>query len=293
MDLAFLADFTAYRNPMADDAHLILKIETGRPIELAEFVGSFVGIGNQFEQFQDQEHPDDKGGTRFYVREVRAGSIIAELVPMAVAVAGPPLALSMTGVKYANDLAKFVDTFGGRLKQYFRRGGREPKASKGDLADYLKAVQAIAHDSAGRLSLAAYEDGKQRAVFAFDTPQAREAEANILEHRSELDATTAADHSRVLLRFVRPSAEAGKPGRKGGERAIIDKISPTARAVLYASDLAEQRMKHELTTAEGNVFKLLFDVDVNVEMSAAGRPLAYRITAMHAVVESDEEPGLL
>lgn len=292
MDLAFFPTLPAYRDPMNQDAHLILKIETDQPIELAEFVGAFVGLGNQFEQFQDEEHPEERGTTRFYVREVRAGSIIAELVPIAAVVA-PYLGNVMTAVKYANDLTKFVETIGSKLKPYFYRGGREPKASKGDLGDYLKTVQAIAHDPAGRLSLAAYENGKQRAVFAFDTPQARAAEANILEHRSELDATTAADHSRVLLRFVRPSAEAGKPGRKGGERAIIDKISPTARAVLYASDLAEQRMKHELTTADGNVFKLLFDVDVNVEMSAAGRPLAYRITAMHAVVETDDEPGLL
>lgn len=276
---------------MIDDAHLILKIDTKHPIELSEFVGAFVAIGNQFERFHDVEHPDEKGSTRFFVREVRAGSIIAELVPYSMA-AIPVLGLAMAGVKHANDLAEFVENFGGRLRNYFRRDGRQTDASRSDLSDYLKAVQAVAHDADGNLSLAVYENGQQRVAFAFNTDEARQAEASILEHRAELDSTVAADYSRVLLRFVRPSAEAGKPGRKGGERAVIDKLSPSARPVLYASDLAEQRMKHELIAAQGNVFKLLFDVDVNVEQSVQGKPLAYRVTAVHAVLDETDEGGL-
>jgi hypothetical protein len=143
------------------------------------------------------------------------------------------------------------------------------------------------------MTLTAFDDGKMRAMFAFGTDEARSAEANILEQRAELEAKSAADYSRVLLRFVRPSAETSKPGRKGGERAVIEKISPSARAVVYASDLAEQRMKHELRTAEGNVFRLLFDVDVNVEVGASGKPLAYRVTAIHAVLDDEDEGGLV
>ncbi len=291
MHLAFVASLLAYAGGM-DDAHLILKIDTDAPVELSEFVGAFVGLGNQFARFHDHEHPDEQGDTRFYVREVRAGSIIAELVPYLVASAPPALGFGMAAVKNANDLHKFVETFGGKLSRYFRPGGRVEEAGKGELADYLRTVQAVAHDANGSLSLAVYEKGGERVSFAFSTPEAREAEANILEHRAELEGTTAADYHRVLMRFVRPSAEAGKPGRKGGERAVIEKISPHARAVLYASDLAERRMKHELIEAQGNVFRLLFDVDVNVELNASGKPLAYRITAVHAVLDADEDPGL-
>lgn len=292
MTLAFGSLVPANSRPMTDQAHLTLRIETERPIELAEFVGTFVGIGNLFERFEEGERPDDESSTRFYVREVRAGSILGDLVPYAAG-AGGSLGLAAAGIKYANDIAKFVETYGKLMKRFFKRGGRQPEASKSDLTDYLKTVQAIAHDPAANMTMTAFDDGETRAVFAFGTSEAREAETNILEQRAEMDATTAADHSRVLMRFVRPSAETGKPGRKGGERAIIDRISPSARAVLYASDLAEQRMRHELKTAEGNVFKLLFDVDVNVEVGATGKPLAYRVTAMHAVLEADEEGGLL
>src|SRR4051794_18650287 len=117
---------------IAGDAHLILRIETDQPVELSEFVGTFLGLGNQFERFYDEEHPADRGSARFYVREVRAGSIIAELVPY-LAAAVPILGATMAGVKYANDLTKFVETYGEKLKRYFKRGGRDTQAGKSDL----------------------------------------------------------------------------------------------------------------------------------------------------------------
>lgn len=71
------------------------------------------------------------------------------------------------------------------------------------------------------------------------------AERQIEAQREEMDAKTAADHERVLLQFVRPSAETGKPGKPGGERGIIEKLHRKALPVLYASDLAEQRIRHD------------------------------------------------
>ena len=52
-------------------------------------------------------------------------------------------------------------------------------------------------------------------------------------------------------------------------------------------------MKHELLKGQVNVFRLLFDDDVNLEMSATGKPLAYRITAVHTVVDGDDKVGLV
>lgn len=200
----------------SDEAHLILKIETAQPVELSEFIAAFIGFGNQFERFYDEEHLSQRGNARFYVREVRAGSIIAELVPALIPFV-PMLGEAMTGVKYANDLAKFVENYGKKIRSYFKRGGRDQQASKGDLADYLKTVQAIAHDSAGSLSLTAYEQGDQRVAFAFSTSEAREAKRNIIAHRSELDRTTDADHKRVLMILKRTNVVHATTGKRSGE----------------------------------------------------------------------------
>ena len=120
---------------------------------------------------------------------------------------------------------KFVERFRAKLRTYVKRAGRTHEAIKGDVGELSKTVQAFAHDEKSSLTLAVYEDGQKRISFDFIAAEARAAEYDLLEHRAEMEATTAANHQRVVLRFVRPSAEAGKPRRKGGgERAIIDKI---------------------------------------------------------------------
>lgn len=270
-----------------DDAHIVLKIDTKNPVELSDFVAAFVGIGNQFEQFYDREHPSDRGAIRFYVREVRAGSIIAELVPYLKA-AGTVLAGAMVAVSYANELATFVDTYGTKLRKYFRPGGRDASAGKSDLADYLRTVEAIAHDPNATLTLTAFEDGKQRVAFQFDTKEAREAERNLIEHRKELELTTDADHKRVLMVFTRTNVAHAVTGKRSGDLVQIEGINPKPLPIVYASNLAEERIRHEIADADDNVYKKAFDVDVNVEMRA-GKPIAYRLVAVHDVIDLPDD----
>ncbi len=273
---------------ISDDTHLILKIETDKPVELNDFVAAFLGLGNQFEQFYDDEHPSERGNVRFYVREVRAGSIIAELVPYLKEGVPAALLVTMAGIKYANDIAKFVENYSGKLKKYFNRGGREPQANKGDLADYLRTVQAVANDTNGSLSLAAYENGEQRAVFRFNTAEAKEAEHNLLEHRNELDKTTGADYERVIMTFTRTNVAHATTGKRSGELVEIEKIHNKALPIVYASALAEERIRHEITQADDNVYKKAFDVDVNVEMRS-GKPIAFRLIAVHYVIDLSDD----
>lgn len=286
MLLAMNAELGANAPAMANlDPHLLLRIETQSPIELGEFVSLFVGLGNQFEKFIATERPEEKGDVRFYVREVRAGSIFAELVPYV----GPPLlGGAMAAVKNANDIAKFVETFGGKLKRYFAFKGREDAASKGDLADYLRTVAAIAHDADANLSLTAYDDGKKRVEFDFATSQARVAEGNLIEHRAELDQRTDADYKRVLMRFTRTDVSHATTGKRSGERVLIEAIHAKPLPIVFASTLAEERIRHEIAEADENVYKKAFDVDANVE-KINDRPVAYRIVAVHDVIDLPDE----
>jgi hypothetical protein len=286
--------YLTYNEAMGEDgAHVRLKLDTEQPIALGNFVGSFVGVGNQFEKFVAREHPGVKMDGEFFVKEVRAGCIEADLI----AVVAPVLASgALPGIIDTIDngqiLQKFVADLSGRLSKYFVPGGRDVTATRTDLSDFHKVVGTIAADpeANGLLEVAEFVDGerKVRSRFKFKAVEAREAQKQLADHRAELDGTTASDHSRVLLQFVRPSVETGKPGRKTGERGIIAKIYPRALPILYASDMAEQRIRSEFLE-EGNVFKRLFDVDVNVEMNASGKPKAFRIVHIHAVVDDIDD----
>jgi hypothetical protein len=275
-----------------DGAHIRIKLDTHDPVALSDFVGSFVGIGSQFDKFVAREHPDLKADSEFFVKEVRAGCIEADLVTwvtpaVTILTALDPIDLIDRG----QILAKFVGDLRSRLEKYFKPGGRDPAATKSDLADYHKTIAAIARDpvASGNIEAAVFEsDGRHvRSAFQFKASEARIGLEQIGAHRLELEHKTDTNLERVLLRFVRPSVEAGKPGKKGGERGVIDSIAKRALPVLYASALAEERMLHEKMQLAGNVFRALFDVNVNVELGATGRPAAYRITEVHTVIEDE------
>ncbi|WP_239805156.1 hypothetical protein [Croceicoccus hydrothermalis] len=279
-----------------EGAHIRLKLDTEEPVALTAFVSEFVGIANQFEKFVSREFPDMKADSEIYIKEVRNGCIEADLVTF---IAGGTLSAAAGAAVFALDamdkvqiFAKFVDSLKRRVSPYFRKGGRTHDASKGDLNDWLKTTQAIANDPNGSTSLeaAVFEDGerKVRAAFKFNSSQAREAEREINEHKKELETGTAADHPRVMMRFVRPSIEKVSSHKRTGERALIESVHPKPLAVMYASDMARERIQHTLKESEINTFNLLFDVDVNVEMSR-GKPTAFRIVHMHDVTDAPDE----
>ncbi len=291
----------SYNEAMGETgAHIRLKLDNSQPIALSDFVAHFSGIGSQFEKFVAREYPALKGESEFYVKEVRAGSIEADFVAWIVGSApllGTAGLVAIDAMDKIQIFATFVEDFRNKISKYFIPGGRADDVSKDDLSDFLKTTEAIANDPKGsaRLEAAAFEDGERkiRAVLMFSTADAKRAEIEIAEHQEELDATSDKNHERVLLRFVRPSVESSKPGKKGGERGIIENITKRAMPILYASDLAEQRMRHEKIQLEGNIFRALFDVSVNIELSQANRPIAYRVTEVHAVIEDDTSDDLL
>lgn len=269
-----------------EDPRLVVRNETEHPIELRDFVGAFVGIGNQFELQYAREHGVSKGTARFFVHEVREGSIVAELVPYflpATFGAGAVLA----GIKHANDLISFVKNIKSGIDFLKKPTGRLPHATKSELGDFLRTVSPVAHDSNGSLSLAVYEDDDCRVAFKFDTQEAREAEANILEQTAEMSQTDDADHKRVLMVFTRTNVAHAKTGKRSGELVEIETLYRSPLPVVYASRLAEERIRHEIADADENVYKKAFDVDVNVEMRG-GKPIAYRVVAVHDVIDLPE-----
>jgi hypothetical protein len=84
--------------------------------------------------------------------------------------------------------------------------------------------------------------------------------------------------------FVQSNVKDTEVGKRTGERVVVENILDRDLPVIYASELAEQRIKHEIREADDNVYKKGFVVDVNVELRN-GKPVAYRVTHCHQVVD--------
>lgn len=265
-------------------AHIEVVIDVEEPIELGDFVAAFTSIENQYRRYIRDNHPDLKDDASIFVREIRPGSIIADLIPYAASLIGL--------MDQAIVVEQFIRIYGARLSKYFQAGGRQEDAAKNELDDFIGQVGAIARSKNGRGTLRAvtYENKKSevRATIEFNTEQAIQATKEIELHRAELVEVSSVDYERVLLTFKRSDIGDADIGVRSGERVIIEEISPDHLALIYGSRLAEEHIKDHMRNIDENIYHKGFVVDVNVS-TRAGRPVAYNVTNVHQIIDLPQD----
>lgn len=270
-----------------------LKLDIEEPVEIGDFVAAFLAVSSQYDRYVSKGEPSASGGAKLFVREVRVGCIEADLIPWLVG--GGLFTTAIAGMAAANTVHDFVEKWGGTLQKLGRRKGeRLEGATKGDLQTVMQQVAAVAAIPGSRLELSAIitKDGAQEttAVKVITSTEAVIAADNAAQQKLEMEKTTEADHKRVLLRFTRTDTKRAKAGKRAVEQAIVESVSPKELPVIYASDLAERRIRHEIIERD-SVYWKGFVVDVNVEFSR-GKPVAYRVMNVHDVIDlPDDEEG--
>jgi hypothetical protein len=260
-----------------------LRICLDQPPTLVDLVSAFVAIGNQFDHYIRREHPNLEGAAQLFVKEIRKGSTIVELIPQ--------LAPLIANMDAALIIDNFVRRYGGAI-QSFIAGHKLPDASRSDIKDMLGAVTAIANDTDGRaiISSAVYHETKttKRVEIQFDTAQAREAKAVIERQKADLELKAFEPFENVLMVFWQSNLKDPSTGKRTGERAIIETVWPKPLAVVYETDLAADRIKHETEQGDRNLYKLGFYVDCYVER-LRGKPVAYRVTEVRDIIELPDD----
>lgn len=274
-------EFSGYAQLVEEHTpYITINMDLAEPIELEDFVGFFGGISGQFDRFIRANHPELAPDARFFVKEVRKGSIIVDLFPGGFS----DIIGMMDGVLIT---IAFADLIGLAVLGY-ARGKRNPDATRAELKDLYSTVEALAKDKDGKATVETitYEQGiwNRKVAFTFTSNEARQAAKTIEDHRNDLDKVQAADHSRVLMYFKRSDIGDVKLGKRSGERVVIEEISDRDLPLIYASNLSEQRIKHEIRDTEDNIFHKGFVVDVNVQ-TKGGKPVAYAVTNVHQVID--------
>jgi hypothetical protein len=266
-------------------AFLTLTLDGEQPIELGNFVGAFTSLANEFERYVHQEYPDTRADPRMYVREVRRGSIEADMIT----------GIAITAINHMDQiliLEDFVRRWGVRFGLLLS-GNVPPDQinTNAELKDWADAAKSIASDpiASHRISAMRFRDGSRDLVasFEFKTPEARTVIDNIEIRRAMLERPRVNQHSRVLMRFTRTDVHDATVNKRSGERVLIEALAPQDRPVMYASELVEQEIRSVIREADENVYKRGFVVDIVAQMSGE-RIIAYSVTALHQVIEIDD-----
>ena len=276
---------------MADgQPHIIITIDTKNPIEIGDFVSSFTSVASQYDKFMKENHPDLSGDARILVKEVSRGPMIADLIPV-ITIFGASAGVTEL-LHQADVITDFVLKFKAKLLPYFEPGGSDTSTNASDLKDFMGSIAAIANDPAGSSSIesAYFSDGQKNvtAAITFNTHEAREASKNIETKQLQLQSSEHLPHERVMMVFTQSNVKNSPKEKRTGEKVVIEEISIKERPLIYASDLAEQQIKHEIREADENVYKKGFIVDVMIQ-SRGGRACAYKVTNLHQVIDLSDE----
>src|SRR5258706_10023777 len=122
------------------DIRLIVEIKNGSPIELLDLTKSLVCLSSQFNSYA-AAYGDSKENreAKLYIKEIKTGSVILDLVEFATVGAIPFVENVSTIVGFAEHIKKIADFF-------LKNKGEKPNLNKGDYADMSMIFNPIAKD---------------------------------------------------------------------------------------------------------------------------------------------------
>ena len=268
---------------MSDDAYLVLTLNLTEPIEVNDFGKMFESLGLEFNESPAVNNPDLIGQASIYVKEIRQGSIIVDIIPWIKGAIG-----IMQNVKVISDFSNIISS---RVKPMLS-GKSAGLKSKSELNAVANLVRAVANDQNGNAQLESisYHQGvlSRKLELKFNTREARTALTTVESELLLIGQTVGVQHNRVTMSFVRGSVVTAAVGKRSGELVVIEAISKKSLPLIYSSELAEVEIKHHIKESDDNVFRKIFVVDVDVEMRGE-REIAYRVTGLHQVFDMPEE----
>lgn len=253
-----------------EEAMLQVRINNTQPIDLIDYAQSMLNLGNEYSDFigKTESHlsSDD---IKLYVKEIRTGSIITELVAIA-----PSL---MPFMEHSNSVLDFANHIKVNFDYLLGRGNKPKDIDKSTLNRISKFVEPIANDSGSVLQIdASNNQGEIHIHLNSENANAIQNRAN--KELEKLKEPVIGLHKKVVLYWSQ-----ARNDNKKGDKAIIESISDREVKVIYDSDELKYQMIHE----QPHIFDIGYVVDVYVE-TIKDKPVAYKVINFHDTVDLPE-----
>lgn len=252
------------------DAKLTITISNVEPVELVDLAEGMLGIAAEYSTFlranSVDSPPDD---VRLYVKEIRSGSIVTELVALA------PFALALvehkdTIVEYAKHLKTLYEFFAGKSTV------APAVIEKSTLQNLSTILEPIAKDRASQLNVAAM-NFTGPVTFNLSSTEANAAQNAIRRRIDAMKEQTSGTHEQVAMYWTQARNE---PNSKAGDKVRIESIYDGPVKVRFAND----ELKSRILLDEPFPFSKAHIVDVSVE-TVDGRPILYKVLRLHDTID--------
>lgn len=246
---------------------LEITINNDRPVVLTDLTMALLGVSQQFERFMENETNDQyQAGSELFVKEVRSGSIVVELVAQAM----PVLPLLWEGgslVEWVGHAKSIVEWLNGKLDQ-------PPKnISKQDLKQWGFILEPVAKDHSSQMNFTVSSGGHVVNQFIINSEQANAAQNAI---RREIGLLAEPDdhlqRKRVMVWYQAKFDDNSQTGNK----AVIESITKSPVKVIFENNAVKKALLAGDQRFQKSWHELAYIVDVQVQ-TVQGQPKVYTI----------------
>jgi hypothetical protein len=261
----------------APDIRLIIKIENSRPIELLDLTKSLVSLASQFDSYVEK-NADSKENreAKLYVKEIKSGSVVLELIELATIGMIPFLENMNTIIGFAKHCKSAIDYF-------LKNDGKKPDLTPVDYKEFCTILNPVAKDIGSQFNMSTTINGNIELHFNLNS-----TESNALQNmfKKEIDQlklpeqTDEVQSSVLLTWFQARNDTKSSIGNKG----VIEELSKKPLNITFENDEIKERMIH----GDLNPFNTAYVVDVKIQ-TVQEKPAAYKIVKLHESFDIDDK----
>ena len=250
---------------------LEITINNEKPVVLADLTLALLGVGQQFERFIENEtNEQHQVGAELFIKDVRSGSIIVELVAQVMPVV-PLLWQGGSLLEWVNHAKSVIEWLNGKL-------ANPPKdLTKNDLKQWNNILEPVAKDSGSQMNFTVSQGGQVINQVFINSEQANAAQNGIRRQLEKLDEPD--DHvqrKRVMIWSQTKFTD----NARTGDRAVIESITTTPVKVIFENNAVKKAMLAGDPRFQRQWHELAYIVDVRVQ-TVRGIPKVYTIINYH------------
>lgn len=257
---------------MTEETKLIIEISNKRHVELLDLARSMMSIGDEYKHFLvKHETYIDPDHVKLYIKEIRSGSIITELVSLS------PYTLPLI------DHAETVFEYAKHIKilyEWLIEGKEKPQdIEKSTLENLSNIIEPVAKDHGSQMNFGSVNvQGDLVLNLNINSTQANATQNAIRRELNLMKEPVTGIHESVVMYWAQ--ARNQLDGNKAGDRARIESIHMGDVKVRFKNDDLKSKMLYE----EPHPFQKAFVVDVAVE-TVNEKPVLYKILDLHDVLD--------
>jgi hypothetical protein len=214
--------------PIIDDSAAVLqvRIQNESPVAVEDLAASLHALGDEFREWlaesAERTVTDD---VQLFVRELRSGSIIAELVALT------PLALPF--LENANSIIDFASHLRHGFEFLLGRLRSGPELPQHTYQNLCTIAEPVAKDSASQLNVSTIVNGDVHNHIHLSSIEANAAQSSARRRIKDVKVPVTGLHDRVVMSLHQARNDSKS---SAGDRAIIESIHSRPVKLIFATE---------------------------------------------------------